>query len=73
MTARKGAPAPRREPTEEQYRLAWRHFRGRFGCPDTLEAAKAHRIYGIGLRCLALDMGRAPPFDCKRAAANDRD
>lgn len=51
------APAP---PTNEQISLAWRHFRGRACCPDTLDAALAHPIYGpCLLRCATL-MRRAP-------------
>lgn len=49
------------EPTEEQYRLAWRHWRGNrgpLGCPETLEATRAHPVYGRCLRAAAQLMGR---------------
>jgi hypothetical protein len=42
------------EPSEEQLRLAWNlYFRGRRGCPDTLQATLAHRDFGRCLRAAA--------------------
>lgn len=54
----------RTEPTDEQWRLAYRHWRG----PGTLEQLKADPgAKGICFRALALDMGRAPPLSVQPA------
>jgi hypothetical protein len=58
-----------RTPTQEQLRMAWPIFRGRHGCPDTVEQALAHPKYGPCLRAAALDMGRAPMSAHSGAAA----
>lgn len=62
------------EPTERQYRMAWPYFHGRHGCPDTIEAAKAHPIYGRCLRALASRMhsGGMPSAHPGAAAAAAR-
>lgn len=59
----------RPEPTDEQYRLAWPLFRGRGGCPDSLEAAKTHPRYGPCLRACAQNMGRPPAAPAGAGAA----
>lgn len=48
------------EPTAEQLRLAWRHL-ARPGWPDTLAAALQHPTYGVCIRGLARQLGRAQP------------
>lgn len=45
-------------PTEEQLHMAWRHMRGRNGCPATLEAALASHAWRVPLVCLARQLGR---------------
>jgi hypothetical protein len=57
MSAARRAAASR-EPTAEQLRMAWPHFRGRGRCPDTLAATLAHPVFGPALRRAAQLMGR---------------
>lgn len=57
MSAAHPTPAA---PTAEQLRMAWPFFCGRRGCPDTLEAAVAHRYYGPCIRALARQLHRVP-------------
>jgi hypothetical protein len=46
------------EPTAEQLQMAWRHMRGRNGCPATLEAALSSAAWHVPLVCLARQLGR---------------
>ena len=50
-------PPPGTEPTDEQLRLAFRQI-SRPGWPATLEAAIAHRTFGVCLRAIACQLNR---------------
>ncbi len=47
------------EPTADQLRMAWPFFFNRGSCPDTIEAALAHPVWGPCLRRAAQRFGRA--------------
>lgn len=61
------------QPTAEQLQMAWRHMRGRNGCPATLEAALASTAWHVPLVCLARQLGRrigaGPGVGAAQAAA----
>lgn len=65
------APAAAAPPTAEQIAMAWRHLRNRAGCPDTLDAALAHPVYGRCVHGLAVNLSRrAAPTGQLGAAAS---
>ena len=59
MTSRQ-AHIPPDTCTPEQLRMAWPFFQGRYGCPDTLDAALQHRYYAPCIRALARTLHRVP-------------
>lgn len=78
------APAPSTQQLIQAARQLWR--RGWPGWPDDPQATIAHPIFGLCVRGQARNLSRAslrpcgrpaprraPVFDFKRAAANDRD
>ena len=61
-------PHPAPEPTDEQLRLALRHL-WRPGWPATLDATLVHATYGVCVRGLARNLGRAATRRAQLAAA----
>lgn len=73
IAANRGSPksaqaAPPPQPTEEQVQMAWRHLRNQQGCPSTLEAVQAHRVWSVALHGLAVRLHRQHAGDGVGAA-----